>query len=463
MIRSWLLISLILLVHLVLLLNTRFTLWPEMVVYPYLVNKGFFLYKEIINPYPPILTFFLTIFAKIVGYHPVPYQILTWIFILTIDLSIFYIAKKIFKKLHSALASLLFFMILSIPFGVNGLWFDLVQTSFILFATYYFYQYLQKPKQIDTLLLSFFLLTIAFFIKQQAIWLILWFTIVLFLKFRTRIFDIFLKNFYLFAPFIFLFLIQILTFWQKGTLFDFIYWTIYFPFFKASTMPGYILLPTLRQILPIAALFLLFTPAFFKTKFETNFLISTAFVSLFFAYPRFDYFHLIPSLALISVMFGENLKNLSTSNFPARIVFVFSLFFLVFFTGRYLTRNWHQDVRFFEKDVMQAAAFLAKITSSSEPIYIQNGPDQILPLANRLPVKPWADEFPWYLETKNVQTKILAGIIAQDPKFVIFKPYDTGPKYELGVYRPQKLADYLDEKYQNLTQISDTLWLKTKK
>src|SRR3989344_4125303 len=150
--------------------------------------------------------------------------------------------------------STLFFMILSIPFGVNGLWFDLVQTSFILFATYYFYQYLQKPKQIDTLLLPFFSLTIAFFIKQQAIWLILWFTIVLFLKFRTRIFDIFLKNFYLFAPFIFLFLIQILTFWQKGTLFDFIYWTIYFPFFKASKMSGYILLPTLRQILPIPVL-----------------------------------------------------------------------------------------------------------------------------------------------------------------------------------------------------------------
>ena len=463
MIRSWLLILLILLVHLILLINTRFTLWPEMVVYPYLVNKGFFLYKEIINPYPPILTFFLTIFAKIVGYHPVPYQILTWIFILTIDLSIFYIAKKIFKKLHSALASLLFFMILSIPFGVNGLWFDLVQTSFILFATYYFYQYLQKPKQIDTLLLPFFSLTIAFFIKQQAIWLILWFTIVLFLKFRTRIFDIFLKNFYLFAPFIFLFLIQILAFWQKGTLFDFIYWTIYFPFFKASTMPGYILLPTLRQFLPIAALFLLFTPAFFKTKFETNFLISTAFVSLFFAYPRFDYFHLIPSLALISVMFGENLKNLSISNFPARAVFVFSLFFLVFFTGRYLTRNWHQDVRFFEKDVMQAAAFLAKITSSSEPIYIQNGPDQILPLANRLPVKPWADEFPWYLETKDVQDKVLAGIITQNPKFIIFKPYDNGPIYELGVYRPKEITDYLDENYQNLIEISDTLWLRVRK
>src|SRR3989338_7072047 len=463
MIRNWLLIPLILLVHLILLINTRFTLWPEMVVYPYLLNNDFLLYRDIINPYPPFLTGFLTLFARFLGYNPFPYQILTWSIVLITDIVIFISTKKIFKKNSYGFLSTLFFIIVSIPFSINGLWFDLIQTSFILFATYYFYQYLQKPKQIDTLLLSFFLLTIAFFIKQQAIWLILLFTIVLFLKFRTRIFDIFLKNFYLFAPFIFLFLIQILTFWQKGTLFDFIYWTIYFPFFKASTMPGYILLPTLRQILPIAALFLLFTPAFFKTKFETNFLISTAFVSLFFAYPRFDYFHLIPSLALISVMFGENLKNLSISNFPARAVFVFSLFFLVFFAGRYLARNWHQEVRFFEKDIIQAAVFLEKITNPDQPIYIQNGPDQILPLANRLPVKPWADEFPWYLETKDVQDKVLAGIITQNPKFIIFKPYDNGPIYELGVYRPKEITDYLDENYQNLIEISDTLWLRVRK
>ena len=458
-----LILPLILLVHLVLLINTRFTLWPEMVVYPFLLNNGFLLYRDIINPYPPFLTGLLTIFAKVTGYNPLPYQFLTWVGILMIDLIVFYISKKIFKKTSFATISLLFFAVFSLSFSINGLWFDLVQTPFILFATYYLYQYLQKPKKIDTLFLSIFSLTIAFFIKQQAIWLFLWFTLVLFLKFRTRIFNIFLKNFYLFIPFIFLFLIQILAFWQKGTLFDFIYWTIYFPFFKASTMPGYILLPTLRQFLPIAILFFLFTPMFFKKRLETNFLISTAFVSLFFAYPRFDYFHLIPALALISVMFGENLKNLSTSNFLARAVFVFSLFFLVFFTGRYLTRNWRQEARFFEKDIIQAVVFLERITNPDQPIYIQNGPDQILPLANRLPVKPWADEFPWYLETKDVQDKVLAGIITQNSKFIIFKPYDTGPTYELGVYRPQEIADYLDENYQNLIEISDTLWLKTKK
>jgi len=50
-----------------------------------------------------------------------------------------------------------------------------------------------------------------------------------------------------------------------------------------------------------------------------------------------------------------------------------------------------------------------------------------------------------------------------NPKFIIFKSYDKGTTYELGVYRPKEIADYLDENYQNLIEISDTLWLKTKK
>src|SRR3989344_3541681 len=137
--RSWLLIPLILLVHLILLLNSRFTLWPEMIVYPYLLNNDFLLYRDIINPYPPFLTWFLAFFSKIFGYFPFPYQILTWVIILIIDLSIFLITKKLFKKTFYALLSTSFFIFFSIPFGVNGLWFDLVQTPFILLALYFFF------------------------------------------------------------------------------------------------------------------------------------------------------------------------------------------------------------------------------------------------------------------------------------------------------------------------------------
>src|SRR3989344_3207116 len=120
------------LLHLILLVNTKFTLWPEMVVYPYLINNSFLLYKDIINPYPPFLAVFLSLFGNAFGYLPTPYQILTWVIVILIDLSIFMVVYKLTKNYYFAFFALLFFVILSIPFGVNGLWFELIQTPFVV-------------------------------------------------------------------------------------------------------------------------------------------------------------------------------------------------------------------------------------------------------------------------------------------------------------------------------------------
>ena len=462
MIRNWLLIPLILLVHLILLINTRFTLWPEMVVYPYLLNNGFALYRDIINPYPPLLSYSLAIFAKIFGYQPLPYQILTWFLIIVIDLLLFLFSRKIFTK-STAYFSLLFFAILSIPFGINGLWFDLVQTPFILASFYYFYKFFNNPKSGRLLFNSVLFLTIALFIKQQIVWLALWYLVIIFVKFANKTKKIFARNYFIFAPILIFLILQILFFWQRNLLKDFIFWIVYFPFFKASKMPGYLLLPTIRQALVVLALFLLFTPVLFKDKFKTILIVLTGFILTLFAYPRFDYFHLIPSLAILSLAFGQNLKSFLKSKVVVQSVFALGLIFLILFTIRYFKNNWTQEVRFFEKDIIKAASTLNKITNPDDSIYIQNGPDQLLALSNRLPSKPWADEFPWYLEIPGLQEKVVEGIEKRDPKFIIFKPYDKGPKYELGAYRPEEIAGYLEENYQNLTQVSDTLWLKVRK
>src|SRR5216684_3579309 len=96
-------LPLLLLVHLVLLFFTRFTLWPEMVVYPYLLNHGFLLYRDIINPYPPLLAYKLSFFASLFGYQPAPYQILTWLIILITDVAIFLAVAKVTKNSKIAL------------------------------------------------------------------------------------------------------------------------------------------------------------------------------------------------------------------------------------------------------------------------------------------------------------------------------------------------------------------------
>lgn len=459
-----LIVPFVLFIHLILLINTRFTLWPEMVVYPFLLNNGFLLYKDIINPYSSFFSLFLAFYARFFGYNPLPYQILTWALILLVDLAVFTISLKIFKKTSQAVFSTLFFIVFSVSFSINGLWFDLVQTPLILAALYYTYKLLSQ-KKIATwnwwlLALS---LSLAFFIKQQIIWLVILFVILSLFKLRKRLNEIFAKTLIFVLPFLTLFFIQTIFFWQRGNVDDFIFWTLYFPFFKASQMPGYVDLPSLKQLAIILLLFLISVPILLNRKLATNLILVTSLVSLLFTLPRFDYFHLIPTLAILSLAFGQNLKTFATSRIWVKTLSFVSVVLLLVFFSRYLVNNWTHQIRFFEEEIFQVAKFLEITTSTDEPLYIQNGPDQLLPLSKRLPTKPWADEFPWYLEKRGLEQRVIEGIKEQNPQFVVFKPYDVGPKYALGVYRPQQLADYLDRNYQNQIQISNTLWLKTKK
>lgn len=466
MIRGWPLLALILSVHLIFLVSTRFTLWPEMVVYPYLLNNGFPLYRDIINPYMPSFIYLLALLEKLSTSTPIYFQAFSWAVIIAIDVLIFAIAKKLTGKVRDALLAAAFFAVVSIPFSVNNLWFDLVQTPPVILSVYFFYRFLKNPRDKNALFASSLFVTIAFFIKQQAAWLLIYFLLVLIFRFGKKTATIIMAQPKILAPAIIISLLHILFFAKINLLSDFLFWTVYFPLFLASSLPGYLLLPNVRQILPVAALLLTFTPLLFSKKNDLKFFALTAFSLLFFAYPRFDYFHLIPTVSILSTVAGENLNQLFRSRklwAPKVAVSILSMFILVAFTARYFSRNWTGDVRFFENEIYMTADLIRKITTVSEPVYIQNGPDQILPLAGRLPTKPWADEFPWYLELNRTQDKVLEGIKSESPRFVVFKPYEQGSEFQIGAYRPDKIATYLDENYQNLIQINDFFWLKIKK
>lgn len=467
-----LLLPLLLLFHLLLLASTRFTLWPEMIIYPYLLANGFSLYRDIINPYMPFFIYFLVLLEKLFRVNPIYFQAFTWAVILAIDILIFIIAKKLtaknkqsFSANRDATAAVAFFVIFSIPFSVNNLWFDLIQTPFIIMSYYFFYRFLQDPSDKKSLFYSSIFLTIAFFIKQQAVWLVIYFALVLIFRFGKKSVSIILSQPKIFAPPAIFFLMHVLFFTKLNLLSDFLFWAVYFPFFKASSMPGYVFLPNAKQVLAVFTLFLIFIPLVFS-KNTLKFFVLGAFPLLMFAYPRFDYFHLIPAVAVLSLVMGTNLASLFSYRkiwlSPATISII-SMVVLLAFSARYFSRNWTREIRFFEDEIYQTANLIRRITEESEPIYIQNGPDQILPLANRLPTKPWADEFPWYLEVGDTQERVLAGIKNQNPKYSLFKPYEEGPKFQIGAYRPDKIATYIDQNYQNLLQINDFFWLKIKK
>jgi len=451
------------LIQLVLLVNTRFTLWPEMIVYPYLLNKGFLLYRDIINPYPPTLASILSLFSKVLGYLPEPYAILTWAIVLIIDLSIFIVVRKLTKNHYYAFFALCFFILFSIPFGVNSLWFDLVQTPFIIFSAFFFYKYLTINSKSSDLQSSFYFAFIAFFIKQQATWLIMAYLLLLVFKNNKKTITtikILARPLAFFSLFT---LVQVAYFLKIGALNDFVFWTFYQPLFKASSLPGYVLFPTIKQLFIALLPTLVLLPMVFTKKENLAMLTIIALSLFFFAYPRFDYFHLIPYLAFISVSLGVNFDVYKKLNLRQLALPIAAIFLSFIFFSRYLIANWQQPVRFFEQDILSAATFIREVTPKDSLIYIQNGPDQIYPLSERMPLKPWADEFPWYLEINGTQQKVLKAIKRQDPKFVVYQPYESRGKYALGSYKPALIANYLDENYQNLIQINSGLWLKVKK
>src|SRR3989304_7495579 len=221
-----LLLPLLLLAHLLLLINTRFTLWPEMVIYPYLFNNHFSLYSDIITNYPPLFIYFLTFWTRVFGYQPINLQILTYLIITVIDLLIFVVANRLFGKV-AAYFSLSFFVILSLSFGINGLWFDLVVTPFILVSLLFFPTSVIKLSS-KALFFSILPLTVAFFIKQQVIWLIFWYLVIFSFKFRKQLRFLFHQILIALAPLAILTALCLFFFYQKNLLYEYIFWIFRF-------------------------------------------------------------------------------------------------------------------------------------------------------------------------------------------------------------------------------------------
>lgn len=448
-----LVVPMIFVMHAVLLLSTLFTLWPEMVVYPYLFNGGFKLYQDLINPYPPYLTMALGLFTKFFGYDPINFKLLTIVVVILTDLIIFRLSLKIFKNLKIAVVNTTFFVFVSVPFGINGLWFDLFQTPLIILAVYF----LLFSKHKRNILISSIFISAAILIKQQALWLVpLFLALSLKKPFNSKKNIKVTKDFFL--PLLVSFVLTLLLVTTISDLDGFFTWAIILPLFRSSSLPGYVLLPSLRQLIIATSLFLFFTPFLINISAKQRTIIYLAFYLLIFAYPRFDYFHLIPSLAVLSLVAGKVVTSIKLK--PLSIAPLILLAPLLAYQVRFYANNLKPQIRFFENDIIDVSQKIKSLSSPSDKFYVQNGPDQILTLSGRLPPKPWADEFPWYLENNDLQQKIVEKLNDQKPKYAIVKPYSQGQEFALGSYRPKQIAEYLGQNYRFVQLLDDELYLK---
>jgi hypothetical protein len=280
---------LLLLLHLFLLSNLLFTAWPEVILWPYLMLKGWLPYKDIAIVHTPLLLIDLSVFYKILGVGVAQLKIYTWFLVLFTDLVLFWVVQKIWST-KTALLSVFFYIIWQPFYGGNGLWFDLslAPLALILF-------FLTKKKDYFWLGVFFVL---AYFYKQTAVWFSIPVLFTLFVKERSKI----VKNLkqllkgVAVVSLVAVFLIIIFRIFN-----DFYFWTIKFGIFELPKAAGQVQFPNVRQLIYAIIPFCAYLAYLYKEK-DKNLLGLWILAGLLGVYPRWELFHFQPAIPFLAIV-----------------------------------------------------------------------------------------------------------------------------------------------------------------
>ena len=406
-------------IHLLILTQLRFEVWPEILVMPYLMKNGFELYRDMIVPWTPGLMWILNGWFKLAGLSVDGLKLLTWGMIAVIDLQIYYVAAKKWRE-KAGLAALTFFVLLQPVFDGNGMWFDLAAAPFLLLAFYW-----RQP----------LLLAPAFLIKQSAMWLLPVFV----REWRKVLFGI--------LGILGGLGISMAYFFSKGLAGDYWFWAYDFAFRRLPAMPGHRDLGNWRLWILALAPFVL-VGVIRGTRSIKN--ISGdpfywAILAIPFAIPRLGLFHFQPAIAFLALTVGSLIKS-HKSYKTVKTYFLLSLIlvYLGFSWYRIIQSQWQKPNRFLEPEVYQLAAKVALETKKEEQVLLVNGPESVYFLADRLPPKPWLTQFPWFLELPGFQEDLVTKFKQQNLDQVFITPYLNEGKFVPGSYRPKILLNYVE-------------------
>ncbi len=446
--------------HLFLLFNLQFTVWPEMISYAYLRNNGFLLYKDMIHPYPPILTMALAFLYKVFGYKLLVLKIFTWTIILVNDLLIVAIVRKITKNNLSVILSLTSYILLQPFLEGNQLWFDLAIVPPVLLATYYL---LQKSSPKNLIIIGF-ALGVAALIKQTA-GLYLVFSI-LYIVYRNRKFK---PTLYLLLGPMFLGLVLILRLIAENSLANFINWTLIYPLTYWSKFPGYVqmtlsnhqLLTLALLILPLVLLLVKSWKSFLANK---PMLFTTCYLLLSFAlvYPRFSFFHLQLVLAFIAILFGYLAGRIKSKFIYALCAMYFVLIAIIIIRPTVIS-DWKKEPRFWGEKDIKLGELIFQRTNPDDKIFLLGPYSTLYVFAGRVPPKRWTDNFGWYLEIPGVQEEIISGWAKDPPESIFWQKPLKGNWHDLGVYQPKKIKNWIEENYIKKEEVSSGIWLWQRK
>lgn len=437
--------------HFLVLATTQFTAWPELLVYSHLLQNGFLYFGDIIQPYFPTLPYFLTWVYGVFGLSVDTLRGVSYIVIFLTDILMGLILyQKSRKNIYVTSFFLSLYILLQLLMEGNGLWFDSATIPFLLLAIFFWDLY---QRRLTFLYLAGCCLSLglAFVIKQTA---------VLFL---------FIPIFYLlvykqwrqawWGAVIGLIPLEILFILFRPS--DIWYWNMYYPFYVMGKSSGYMLLPTLRQLVTTCVLFMPLLLVIWKRKPFMGILLWFV-AGLVFVYPRFAYFHLQPALAFFIIFLVLGYSTVSTPNKK----WIFGVYFVVVLVlfSRWFVKNKNLPVRFFEPQVYETAAQLNKMIPHNSSVFFYNDMGNVMVAGGFVPPKPWAYTFPWYMEIPGLQERMIAGMMEARTEWIVFSAFGNEGIRVPGSYVPLSLNRYVEANYEVHTKLTDQLFLlKVKK
>lgn len=428
--------------HIIILLKGIFFPYPELVVYPYLTNIGLTPYAQILDQHFPGLMFFPINLNNLGFTTPADFRLLQVLIILATHLLMFFIAKSITKSEKTAiLANILYFAMQPFLEG-NVLWIDSF-LPLVFLPAYYFLTNLEKK---ENAFLAGLFLGLSVLFKQVAIPLGLLTAVYLFI-FRKR--D---KAFFPFMLGAGVPALALLVFVLRNNIWnDFVYWAGTFNL--TAYAEGGRKFATFRQILAagvfyLPAILLSFWSIILGRK-KMVFLALFLWGSLLFAYPRFDYVHLQPSLPfaiLLVVSFFSIIPEKLRAN-----LFILYLIPVIWVSSRFFVSSIGSEVKFFGETEYKVADKITQMTSESDPIFMYGTLPHMYQLANRRPAgNIFVFQFPWFMRV--AEERVLEGI-RSDPPRVIVKQASASIDGESLFSYMRRIDGYISENYEKIEEI----------
>lgn len=451
--KVYLLLAGLLGLHLILLFNLRFTAWPEMISYPYLRNNGYLLYKDMIHPYTPLLTMGLSFLYKIFDYRLEVLKIVTWLFILVNDVLIFLIVNKLTKKAIFAFSALIFYIVTQPFLEGNQFWFDLAIVPFILAGIYF----LINGETKRNLFISGILIGLATFIKQTAGLYIVFSILYLAIKHKN------LRPLFYFSvgPLV-IFLTLVARLISENALRDFFEWTLINPLLTWSRFPGYVQMTlSNRQWLTLGILTVPLVLLIFKSKAivkEKNFALLILFLvsSSLLVYPRFSFFHFQISIAFLAIAYGYLIKRV---NLHLLLLASYSLLIILFIVSPVIRLEWGKETRFWSESDLKLSKKVREATRETPSVYLLGPPSSLYVFSQKLPPKRWGDNFGWYYVSSGVEEEIISRWEKDPARYIVRQDPAEGNWYDLGVYQPPLISDWIKENYTRVQELEPGIWL----